>query len=210
MAFDGVLIGLSDGLAEHEGLFVVLAHVSGRPGHWPDRCGLAIRLQAGSLSIPLLYGPPASGVIHKYPNNQSLVPIQGLDSTDPDSIGLLLLPQPWRGGGGCEGTSPPGIGTRMRSRSPEEEGAGPGALPVAGRGQRGRSATRSKGEPAYPVSYTGAGEGLRPFEPRLAGSPPFLSADAPSEGVATGPEVIGGKAFSLPLFAGSGSHITYL
>ena len=32
-------------------------------------------------------------------------------------------------------------GTRMRSRSLEEEGAGPGALPVAGRGQRGRRRT---------------------------------------------------------------------
>ena len=115
--------------------------------------------------MALPYGPPATDVVHKYPNNQSLVPIQGLDSADPDSIRLLLLPQPWRRGGGCEGTSPPGIGTRMRSRSPEEEGAGPGALPVAGRGQRGRSATRNKGEPAYPMSYIGAGEGLRPFEP---------------------------------------------
>ena len=65
-----------------------------------------------------------------------------------------------------------GSGPAMRSRSPEEEGAGPGALPVAGRGQRGRSATRNKGEPAYPMSYIGAGEGLRPFEPRPGGTPP--------------------------------------
>ena len=138
-----------------------------RPGH-------SFCVKAGSLSMALPYGPPASDGVHKCPNNQSLVPIQDLDSADPDSIRLLLLPQPWRGGGGCEGTSWSGIGTRMRSRSPEEEGAGPGALPVAGRGQRGRSATRNKGEPAYPMSDIGAGEGLRPFEPRLRGSSPVV------------------------------------
>jgi len=51
MAFDPVPIGSSDGLAEHEDLFFVLAHVSGRPGHWPDRCGPGIRLQAGPLLL---------------------------------------------------------------------------------------------------------------------------------------------------------------
>ena len=35
MAFDGVKIGLSDGLAKHEGFFFVLAHLSGYPGSEP-------------------------------------------------------------------------------------------------------------------------------------------------------------------------------
>ena len=43
------------------------------------------------------YGSPASHVFHKYPNNQSLVPNQGLDSVDPDSILSLLLLQLWSG-----------------------------------------------------------------------------------------------------------------
>ena len=82
------------------------------------------------------YGPVASDVVHKYPQNQSLVPNQGLDSADPDSIPLLLLPQLWRGGGGgCEGTPPSGIGTRhgvaLPGRVKRERIFG--ATPVAGR-----------------------------------------------------------------------------
>ncbi len=68
MAFDGVPIGLSDGLAEHEGLFVVLGHVSGRPGHWPDRCGAGNRLQAGQLlaARPGVF-PLPSHTVHRHP-----------------------------------------------------------------------------------------------------------------------------------------------
>ena len=36
MAFDGVPIGLSDGLAKHEGLFFVVAQLSGYPGLEPS------------------------------------------------------------------------------------------------------------------------------------------------------------------------------
>ena len=36
------------------------------------------------------------------------------------------------------------------------------------------TATRNKGEPAYPMSYIGAGEGLRPFEPRPGEALPWF------------------------------------
>ena len=69
---------------------------------------------------------------NKYPQNQSLVPNQGLDSADPDSIPLRLLPQPWSGGGGgCEETPPSGIGTGHGVAFPGRGGC-PGAIPVAG------------------------------------------------------------------------------
>ena len=35
MAFDGVSIGISDGLAKHEGFFFVVAHLCGCPGLEP-------------------------------------------------------------------------------------------------------------------------------------------------------------------------------
>ena len=53
------------------------------------RHGQLLARQGRESSIALPYGPPASDVVHKCPNNQSLVPIQGLDSADPDSIRLL-------------------------------------------------------------------------------------------------------------------------
>ena len=79
------------------------------------------------------YGPPASDVIHKYLNNQSLVPNQSLDSADPDSYHCCCF----HSFGAVEeevvrGPHRPGSGPAMRSRSPEEGGADPGALPVAG------------------------------------------------------------------------------
>ena len=159
------------------------------------------------------YGPRVSDVVHKYLNNQPLVPNQGLDSADPDSIPWLWLPQPCRRGGGCEGTSPSGIGTRHGvavpgrggSGSRRDSGSGTGAQPEsarrARRGSGAGAATRSKGEPAYPMSYIGAGEGLRPFEPPTGESaplappsppplpplppPPVRRHDAPCEGVDT-------------------------
>ena len=128
------------------------------------------------VSMASPYGPPASDVVHKYLNNQSLVPNQGLDSADPDSIPLLLLPQLWsREGGGCERTSPSGIGTRHAvafpgrggSGSRRDSGSGTGAQPEpalsvrrgacgaparrARRGSEAGAAPRSTGEPAYPM-----------------------------------------------------------
>ena len=137
------------------------------------------------------YGPPASDVVHKYLQNQSLVPNQGLDSADPDSIPLLLLPRPWRRGGGCEGTSPSGIGTRHGvafpgrggSGSRRDSGSGTGAQPQparrARRGSGAGAATRSKGEPAYPMYDIGAGEGLGPFEPPIGESAPLAPPSPP-------------------------------
>ena len=88
--------------------------------------------------MALPYGPPVSDVVHKYPNNQSLVPIQGLDSTDPDSIRLLLLPQPWGGGGGgCEETSPSGIGTHHAVAFSGRGGSGSGRAFCCGAGTAG-------------------------------------------------------------------------
>ena len=79
--------------------------------------------KAGRVSIALPYDPPPSEFFHKYLNNQSLVPNQGLDSAHPDSIPSLLNLQLWSGGGGrCEGTSPSGIGTRHEVAFSEEEG----------------------------------------------------------------------------------------
>ena len=87
----------------------------------------------GSVSIAGSYGPPASDFFHKYLNNQPLVPNQGIDSADPDSIPLLLLPRLWRRGGGCERTSPSGIGTRHGVAFPGRGGSGSfSAIPVAG------------------------------------------------------------------------------
>ena len=79
------------------------------------------------------YGPPASDVFHKYLNNQSPVPTQGLDSSDPDSYHCCCF----QSFGAVEeevvrGPHCPGSGPAMQSRSPEEEGGDPGALPVAG------------------------------------------------------------------------------
>ena len=119
---------------------------------YPLREGHRALPRLGRISMAGPYGPPASDGVHKYLNNQSLVSNQGLDSADPDSyhcccfhsLGAVeeeVVREPRR----------PGSGPAMRSRSPEDEGAGPGALPVARRGQRGRSATRNKGEPAYPT-----------------------------------------------------------
>ena len=137
------------------------------------------------------YGPPASDVVHKYLNKQSLVPNQGLDSADPDSIPWLLLPQPWRRGGGCERTSPSGIGTRHGvafpgrggSGSRRDSGSGTGAQPQparrARRGSGAGAATRSKGEPAYPMSYIGAGEGLRPLRTPTGESAPLAPPSPP-------------------------------
>ena len=107
-----------------------------------DNCvgvGQADRLQAGRVSMAGPYGPTASDVFHKYLNNQSLVPNQGLDSADPGSIPLLLLPQLWRGGGGCEGTSPSGIGTRH-------------AVAFSGRGGSGSRRVSGSGTAAQPES----------------------------------------------------------
>ena len=69
----------------------------------------------------------------------------------------------------------------MRSRSPEEEVADSGVLPGGRGGDSGADAApRSAGEPAYPMSYIGAGEGLRPFEPPTAGEFPPGSPSPPS------------------------------
>ena len=151
--------------------------------------------RAVSMAGP--YGPRASHVVHKYLNNQSLVPKQDLDSADPDSIPSLLLPQLWRGGG-CEETRRSQIGTRHGvafsgrggSGSRRNSGSGTGAQPApalsmrrgacgapasrARRDSEAGAATRSKGEPAYPMYDIGAGEGLRPLRtPDPGGVPPL-------------------------------------
>ena len=109
--------------------------------------------KAKPVSIALPYDPPSSPVVHKYIYNPLLIPNQGLDAAVPDSIPSLSLPQLWRGeGGGCEGTSPSWIGTRHAvAFSGRGGGRSRRASGEARRGQRGRSATRSKGEPAYPT-----------------------------------------------------------
>ena len=73
----------------------------------------------------------------------------------------------------------------MRSRSPEEEGvdlrrdsgSGTGAQPQPARrarwGSEAGAATRSAGEPAYPMYDIGAGEGLRPLRTPNRGSAPL-------------------------------------
>ena len=121
--------------------------------------------KARPVSIGDPYGPPVSHLVHKYLHNQSLDPNQGLDSADPDSYHCCCF----HGFGGVEEevvSEPhrPGSGPAMRSRSPEEEGADPGALPGGRGGDSGAgAATRNKGEPAYPMYDIGAGEGLRPL-----------------------------------------------
>ena len=73
----------------------------------------------------------------------------------------------------------------MRSRSPEEEVADSGGLPgVRGGGSGAGAATRIKGEPAYPMYYIGAGEGLRPFEPPTSGEFPPAPTSPPSRPLA--------------------------
>ncbi len=201
MAFDPVPIGSSDGLAEHEGLFFVLAE-TGRD--WDTHCP-CLR-PARALARSLRRGQPSSGratpvaarpgvfpwpshTVQRHP--MPSVSIRIISHLSRPGALTQLIPTRYHRccfhslGGEEEVVRGPhrrGSGPAMRSRSPEEEGAGPGALPVAGRGQRGRSATRNKGEPAYPMSYSapwkgalyyiGAGEGLRPFEPRQRGTPP--------------------------------------
>ena len=48
-----------------------------------------------------------------------------------------------------------------------------------GGGSDAGAATRSAGEPAYPMSYIGAGEGLRPFEPPTGESVPLAPPSPP-------------------------------
>ena len=72
------------------------------------------------------YVPPASPVVHKYPNNQSLVPNQGLDSADPDSYHCCCFHS--LGEVEEEVVREPHLpesGPAMRSGSPEEEGRNP-------------------------------------------------------------------------------------
>ena len=57
------------------------------------------------------YDPPASDFVHKYLNNQSLVPNQGLDSADPNSYHCCCF---------------------HSFGEVDEEGVDPGAIPVAG------------------------------------------------------------------------------
>ena len=91
----------------------------------------------------------------------------------------------------ARGPHRPGSAPAMGSRSPEEEGAdlrrdsgsGTGAQPEparrARRGSGAGAATRSKGEPAYPMYYIGAGEGLGPFEPPTGESSPLAPPSPP-------------------------------
>ncbi len=84
--------------------------------------GIHSSSDAGSLSIALPYSSPASPVVHKYLNNQSLVPNQGLDSADSDSYHCCcfhsfgaeeeVVKEPHR----------PGSGPGMRSRSRKRRG----------------------------------------------------------------------------------------
>ena len=132
------------------------------------------------------YGPPASDVFHKYLNNQSLVPNQGLDSADSDSIPLLLLPQPWRGGGGgSEGTSPSGIGTRHAVALPGRGGSGSRRASGSGTGTQPEPAlsVRQGSQPTQ-CNTLGLARGSGPFEPPTRGEfppgPPITPPPSPS------------------------------
>ena len=90
--------------------------------------------RAVSMAGP--YGPPASPVVHKYLNNQSLVSNQGLDSANPDSYHCCcfysfgeveeeVVREPRR----------PGSGPAMRSRSRKRRG------PIPARFREGEAGT---------------------------------------------------------------------
>ena len=119
------------------------------------------------------YGPVESDVVHKCLSNQLLVPNQGLDSADPDSIPLLLLPQPWSGGGGgCEGTPPSGIETRHGVAFPGRGASG------SRRGVRGGAAGPApqrvvKGSQPTQCHTLVLARGSGPFEPPTRKSSPL-------------------------------------
>ena len=126
------------------------------------------------------YGPPASDVFHKYLNNQSLVPNQGLDSADPDSIPLLLLLQLWSGGGGCEGTSPSGIGTRHAVAFSGRGGGGSRRASCCGTGaQPERGTLREPGASLPNVIHWGWRGAPAPSNPRPGGTPPAPPSPPP-------------------------------
>ena len=73
---------------------------------------------------------------------------------------------------------------RLIRRSAALDGLATTSTPLvrrAGRvgGSEAGAALRSAGEPAYPMYYIGAGEGLRPFEPRPGGVLPWLPPSLP-------------------------------
>ena len=130
--------------------------------------------KSGRVSMAGPYGPPASDVVHKYLNNQSLVPNQGLDSADPDSIPLLLLLQLWSGGGGgCEGTLPSGIGTRHAVAFSGREGGGSRRASCCGTGaQPERGTLREPGASLPNVIHWGWRGAPAPSNPDPGGVPP--------------------------------------
>ena len=171
MAFDGVPIGWSDGLAEHEGLFAVLAHVSGRPGHRPDRCGAGIRFRPGVFPLP-------SHTVHRHPMSSVSVRIISHLSRSR----ALTQPIPTRYDCCCFHS----LGGEEVVRGPHRRGSGPACGRVLRKRRervRARFLSRGgdsgagpqrviKGSQPTQRNTLGAGEGLRPFEPRPGGTPP--------------------------------------
>ena len=128
------------------------------------------------------YRPRASDVFHKYLNNQSFVPSQGLDSADLDSYHMLLLPQLWSGGGGgCEGTSPSGIGTRHAVALPGRGGSGSRrATAPCEAGTAGPAPQRVvPGSQPTQCNTLGLARGSGPFEPPTGGTPPCPPSSPP-------------------------------
>ena len=161
------------------------------------RRGWADRLQAWRVSMAGPYDPPTSDGVHKCLHYQSLVLKQGLDSTDPDSIPSLLLPQLWSGGGGgCEGTPPSGIGTRHAVAFPGRGGSGSRRASCCGTGAQPALSVRRgacgaprgpceagtarpvpqrvvKGSQPTQCQTLGLARGSGPFEPPTRGSFPL-------------------------------------
>ncbi len=128
------------------------------------------------------YRPRASDVFHKYLNNQSFVPSQGLDSADLDSFHMLLLPQLWSGGGGgCEGTSPSGIGTRHAVALPGRGGSGSRrATAQCEAGTAGPAPQRVvPGSQPTQCNTLGLARGSGPFEPPTGESSPLAPPSPP-------------------------------
>ena len=149
----------------------------------PDRGG---RLEKERAAGP--YSPLASDAAHKYLDIQSLVPNQGLDSADPDSYHRCCFHSLGRGGGGCEGTSPSGNGTRHAVAFPARGGSGSRRVSSgAEAGTAGPVPQRViKGSQPTQCHTLGLARGSGPFEPRPGGTPPCPPSPPPVPSPAPG------------------------